>query len=130
MDGTWLHGLALAVAVLNIGALAVVYYLSRAGKVREFESRVYGQLTNAASRIERMEASWLEEKTHLTALSDEMVTTADRTAKERKRLAAQERRDLDRQEPQPGQPFANGGDISALPREEQLRAVRAALRGG
>ncbi len=127
VDGTLLNGVALLIALANSIAIGAVWYLSRAGKVRSFEGRVYGQLENAASRIERMEAAWLEEKTHLTALADEMVTTAERTAKERRKLYAQHQRDANA-------PPGNGSlvqpatpDMASLPREEQLRLVRQSL---
>ncbi len=126
MTGTLLLGLALTLGVLNLGGLAAVYFLSRAGKVRSFESRVYSQLENAASRIERMESQWLEEKMHLTTLADEMVTTADRTTKERKRLYAQERRDTLTSAAVPAP--TSEQNVQQLSREEQLRWVRGNLQ--
>jgi len=122
---TALHGLALAGCVLALGASALTWHLSRAGVVRTFESRVYGQLENAASRLERIESQWLEERTHLQGLTDEMAQSLDRVSRERKRLGAENQR---AGIPRNGGAPPGGVDIHA-PREEQLRQV-AAIMGG
>ena len=123
---TALNALGLAAGVLSLGVSGAVYFFSRAGKIRSFEGAVYSQLTNANARIETLESSWLQKTTELTALADEMVTTAERTAKERRRLYAEHKREVVSVEGV----TENGGDISTLPREEQLRRVTGFLRGG
>lgn len=123
--GTLLNATGLGVAIMSLVVSGVVFHLSRAGKVRAFENRVYTQLTNANSRIEQVESQWLAEKAALTAIADEMVTTQDRTAKERRRLYAETKR----AEVQAGLVPNGPQDLSTLPREEQLRQVRASLAG-
>lgn len=120
--GTALNAVGIALGTLSLAVSAVVFWLSRAGKVRAFESRVYAQLTNAASRIEQIESQWIQEKAATAGLLEEMTNVAQRTAKERRRLYAEHQR-----EPKAPEDGA-GGDIALLPREEQLRHVRAALK--
>jgi len=124
--GTVLNAAGMAMGLVSMAVSGGVYYLSRAGKVRAFENRVYEQLTNAASRIERVESQWAEQRTFVTATVDEMVTITEKTAKERRRLYAENQRAA-------ADPNANGDaqvDLSQLPREEVLRRVAASMRGG
>lgn len=122
---TVLNVLGFAFCLVNLVGLGIVWDLSRAGKVRTFESKVYAQLENAGSRIERLESQWLEEKAALTAIADEMVTTADRTAKERRRLYSETKRAEMMGAAEQNQVV----DMSQLPREEQLRLVKKHLSG-
>jgi len=123
---TGLHALALLLSLVAIGISTAFFTLSRAGKVRAFEARLYDQLTNAASRIESIEAKWVEEKLHLETLSDEIHRGLEMTVKERKRLA-QETKRAERQEA----PGPNGEpDLANMSRADQLRVVRGLLQGG
>ncbi len=123
--GTLLNGLGLVLGAIAIAVSGVTYQLSRAGKVRAFESRVYAQLTNAASRIESLEAQWQEKGAAMTSILDEMVTQSERTAKERRRLYQEHRRDgIAANMPGNAPP-----DLASMPRDEQLRQVRAFLSG-
>ncbi len=123
---TVVNALGLVLATLSLGVSGAVYFLSRAGKIRSFENRVYAQLTNANARIESIESQWLQTKTEITALADEMVTISDKTAKERRRLYAEHQRADVHVEKNGGQEV----EITSLPRAEQLARVRASLRGG
>lgn len=125
--GTALNALGLALGATSLAVSGVVYFLSRAGKIRAFESRVYSQLTNAASRIETTERQWAEEKLALNAIVDEVIAANERTTKERRRLYQEHRRDDNKQLLEQNNAPT---DISLLPREEQLRHVRAYLQGG
>ncbi len=121
--GTALNAAGIALATLSLAVSAVVYWLSRAGKVRSFESRVYAQLTNAASRIEQVESQWIQEKAATAGLLEEMTNVSMRTAKERRRLYAEHQR-----EGNPAPEDGAGGDIALMTREDQLRHVRTALK--
>ncbi len=122
--GTALNALGFALGATSLAVSGWVYFMSRAGKVRAFEGRVYSQLTNAAARIERIESQWLEEKSALAGICDEMVTVQDRTAKERRRLYQEHQRD-----PNLANNSAPPTDLASLPRDEQLRQVRVLLSG-
>lgn len=122
---TVLHMAALVISLLALGVAGAAWWLSRAKQIREFEGRVYGQLTNANARIESIEAKWAEQLLRMETLSEEIDRGIDRTTRERKRLGSENTRaDLRLQEVGAG----NGLDTS-LSREDQLRQVRGLLHG-
>lgn len=114
-----LASVALGLAAVACAGVFAVYHTSRAQHVRAFDARVEENLQNAQRRIEQIEARMLEWVSTIEESLDRHEAVKDRTEKERKRVAIENRR--------AEQLAGNGPDADAQPdpsdRDETLRWV-------
>ncbi len=112
------------VLALSAGVGSILtYYASRAKKVRAVEDQIMGIVRTYQLRVGQMETQLAEWKVVMEGILGEVQEFFERTTRERKRTQTQIRRaeELTATNSPP--------DISVMPRDQQVAAVRSAFMG-
>jgi len=112
------------VLALSAGVGSILtYYASRAKKVRAVEDQIMGIVRSYQLRVGQIETQLAEWKVVMEGILGEVQEFFERTTRERKRTQTQIRR--------AEEVAANdtAPDISVMPRDQQVAAVRSAFVG-
>ncbi len=106
----------------GVGSI-LTYYASRAKKVRAVEDQIMGIVRSYQLRVGQIETQLAEWKVVMEGILAEVQEFFERTTRERKRTQTQIRRqeELTATNSPP--------DISVMPRDQQVAAVRSAFMG-
>ena len=116
-------GISGSLALLAMLGSVLTWYASRAKKIRSAEDQIMGIVRGYQMRVGQMETQLAEWKTVIEGILGEVQEFFERTTRERKRIQTTQRR---------AEEIAQNDtplDITTLPRDAQMAAVRTAFTG-
>ncbi|MEE8556219.1 MAG: hypothetical protein V3T00_10170 [bacterium] len=87
-----MNALGIVFGMLALAGSGLTWSLSRAAKIRAFEESVFAQLTTANARMELVEKAFQAHQLEISGMCDEMLESAERAAKARRRITAENAR--------------------------------------
>jgi len=115
---------SLTLSLTAVLASVFTWYASRAKKIRSAEDQILGIVRAYQLRVGQMETQLAEWKAVIEGILEEVQEFFERTTRERKRIQTTQRR-AEEQVNQNDTPV----DLSLLPRDQAMAAVRAAFTG-
>lgn len=114
---------SLTLSLTALSACVFTWYASRAKKIRSAEDQILAIVRGYQLRVGQMETQLAEWKAVIEGILEEVQEFFERTTRERKRIQTTQRRAEETN--QNDTPV----DLSLLPREQQMDAVRTAFTG-